>query len=107
MKGMTFMEIVKKNSEDGIVLELTGKLDTNTAPELETTITSLLVSEEVKNLELDMAGITYLSSAGLRVLLATQKKINALQGQMVITNASKTLKEVFEITGFMGILTIA
>ena len=54
-----------------------------------------------------MAGITYLSSAGLRVLLATQKKINSLQGQLVITNASKTLKEVFEITGFMGILTIA
>ena len=104
---MTFMEIVKKNNGDGIVLELTGKLDTNTAPELETAITNLLVSDEVKNLELDMAGITYLSSAGLRVLLATQKKINSLQGQLVITNASKTLKEVFEITGFMGILTIA
>ncbi len=101
------MEIVKKNNGDGIVLELTGKLDTNTAPELETAITNLLVSDEVKNLELDMAGITYLSSAGLRVLLATQKKINSLQGQLVITNASKTLKEVFEITGFMGILTIA
>lgn len=107
MEGMTFMEIVKKNNGDGIVLELTGKLDTNTAPELETAITNLLVSDEVKNLELDMAGITYLSSAGLRVLLATQKKINSLQGQLVITNASKTLKEVFEITGFMGILTIA
>ena len=101
------MEIVKKNNGDGIVLELTGKLDTNTAPELETAITNLLVSDEVKNLELDMAGITYLSSAGLRVLLATQKKINSLQGQLVITTASKTLKEVFEITGFMGILTIA
>lgn len=107
MKGMSFMEIVKKNNDDGIVLELSGKLDTNTAPELESAITSLLVSEEVKNLELDMAGITYLSSAGLRVLLSTQKKINSLQGNLVITNASKTLKEVFEITGFMGILTIA
>ena len=101
------MDIVKENSEDGIVLKLSGKLDTNTAPELEKAITELFVSEELKNLELDMAGVTYLSSAGLRVLLATQKKINTLKGQLVITNASKTLKEVFEITGFMGILTIA
>ncbi len=101
------MEIVRENNEDGIVLKLGGKLDTNTAPELENAITELLVSDEVKNLELDMAGVTYLSSAGLRVLLSTQKKINALQGQLVITNASKTLKEVFEITGFMGVLTIA
>ena len=101
------MEIVRENNEDGIVLKLGGKLDTNTAPELENSIKELLVSDEVKNLELDMAGVTYLSSAGLRVLLSTQKKINALQGQLVITNASKTLKEVFEITGFMGILTIA
>ena len=101
------MEIVRENNEDGFVLKLGGKLDTNTAPELENAIKELLVSDEVKNLELDMAGVTYLSSAGLRVLLSTQKKINALQGQLVITNASKTLKEVFEITGFMGILTIA
>lgn len=100
------MEIVKKNGADGIVLELSGKLDTNTAPELENAISNLLISEEVKNLELNMEKITYLSSAGLRVLLSTQKKINMLQGQLVITNASKTLKEVFEITGFMGILTI-
>lgn len=100
------MEIIKKNNEEGIVLELSGKLDTNTSPELEAAISNLLISEEVKNLELDMKGITYLSSAGLRVLLSTQKKINMLQGQLVITNASKTLKEVFEITGFMGILTI-
>lgn len=100
------MEIIKKSNEEGIVLELSGKLDTNTSPELEAAISNLLISEEVKNLELDMKGITYLSSAGLRVLLSTQKKINMLQGQLVITNASKTLKEVFEITGFMGILTI-
>lgn len=101
------MEIIKKNSEDGIILELSGKLDTNTSPELERAIDDLFTSDEVKNLELDMAGITYLSSAGLRVLLSAQKKINMLQGELVITNASKTLKEVFEITGFMGVLTIA
>lgn len=101
------MEIIKKNGEDGIILELSGKLDTNTSPELEKAIADLFTSDEVKNLELDMAGITYLSSAGLRVLLSAQKKINMLQGELVITNASKTLKEVFEITGFMGVLTIA
>lgn len=101
------MEIVKKNGEDGVILELSGKLDTNTSPDLEAVITDLLASEEVKNLEIDMKEVTYLSSAGLRVLLSTQKKVNMLQGQLVITNASKTLKEVFEITGFMGVLTIA
>lgn len=100
------MEIIKRNGEDGIVLELSGKLDTNTSPELEKTINELLMSEEIKNLELDMGKITYLSSAGLRVLLSTQKKINSLQGQLVVVNANQTLKEVFEITGFMGILTI-
>ena len=100
------MEIVKKNGEDGVILELSGKLDTNTSPDLEAMVTDLLASEEVKNFEIDMKEVTYLSSAGLRVLLSTQKKVNMLQGHLVITNASKTLKEVFEITGFMGVLTI-
>lgn len=100
------MDIKKSNNEEGAVLSLNGKLDTNTAPELEQEVTKLLADGSVKNLELNMAGVSYLSSAGLRVLLSTQKKINLLKGQLVITNASKTLKEVFEITGFMGILTI-
>lgn len=100
------MEIKKTVSSDGTILKLEGRLDTNTAPELEEAVKELLEKEELKNLTLDMENITYLSSAGLRVLLSTQKKINLLQGELIIANANKTLKEVFEITGFMGILTI-
>jgi len=101
------MEIIKTTGDDCVVLGITGKLDTSTSPQLEKTINELFANEETRNLELDMKDVTYLSSAGLRVLLTTQKKVNSLQGQLVITNANQTLKEVFEITGFMGVLTIA
>ena len=93
---------IKKNKEE-ITMEITGRLDTTTAPALEKTINDNL--ENVKTLVLDLKNLEYLSSAGLRVLLATQKKMQQV-GSMKITNVCELVMEVFEMTGFADILTI-
>ena len=93
---------IKKNKEE-ITMEITGRLDTTTAPALEKTINDTL--ENVKTLILDLKNLEYLSSAGLRVLLATQKKMQQI-GSMKITNVCELVMEVFEMTGFADILTI-
>ena len=80
-----------------------GRLDTTTAPKLEAELKQS-VSGVIK-LVLDFASLDYLSSAGLRVLLAAQKVMNR-QGEMVIRNVNKTISEIFEITGFSDVLTI-
>lgn len=97
------MTISTEKKEASVTLHLSGRLDTATAPELENTITVL--PQETKELTLDMAGITYISSAGLRVLLGAQKKMNKL-GTMKLTNVCEAVMGVFEITGFADILTI-
>lgn len=86
-----------------LTLTLTGRLDTTTAPQLEAELKRSIGG--VENLALDFADLEYLSSAGLRVLLAAQKVMNK-QGKMVIRNVNETISEVFEITGFSDILTI-
>ena len=85
-----------------VELALEGRLDTSTAPQLETEVKSL---EGVTELRMDFEKLEYLSSAGLRVLLMAQKKMNAC-GEMVITHVNETIMEVFEVTGFIDILTI-
>ncbi len=97
------MNIEKITNGSKLTLKLEGRLDTTTAPELEAVIKENIAG--VTNLEMDFAGLEYLSSAGLRVLLATQKTMNK-QGEMVIRNVNETINEVFEITGFIDILTI-
>lgn len=96
------MDIVKTNDNGKLTLNLTGRLDTSTAPQLEESVKDLT---NVKELVLDFAKLEYISSAGLRVLLATQK-VMGKQGSMVIKNVNETIKEVFDITGFGDILTI-
>lgn len=100
------MEITKNKNEQLVILSLNGKLDSNTSIQLEKEIDSVLVSEVFSDLEIDMKELTYLSSAGLRVLLGVQKKLNSIDAKLVITNVNDTIKSVFEITGFMGILNI-
>ncbi len=92
-------------NKDGANLAIAaiGRLDTTTAPELEATIKAEL--DGVTALTLDFAELEYISSAGLRVILGTQKAMNK-QGSMVIKNVNETVMEVFEITGFADILTI-
>ena len=97
------MKITTTKNNGCLTLELEGRLDTTTAPELETVIKNGL--EGVDRLVLDMEGLAYLSSAGLRVLLAAQKVMNK-QGKMTIHHVNETIHEVFEVTGFIDILTI-
>ncbi|MBQ5348510.1 MAG: STAS domain-containing protein [Phascolarctobacterium sp.] len=97
------MTIDKQINGSELTLSLTGRLDTTTAPELEAVIKENITG--VTNLVMDFAGLEYLSSAGLRVILSAQKTMNK-QGEMVIRNVNETINEVFEITGFIDILTI-
>ena len=93
---------IKKNVED-TTIEIVGRLDTTTAPSLEKTINEDI--NGTKNLILDLKGLEYISSAGLRVLLSAQKKMQKL-GDMKVINVCENVMEVFEITGFADILTI-
>lgn len=97
------MTIDKQLNGSELTLTLNGRLDTTTAPELETAIKENIAG--ITNLVMDFAGLEYLSSAGLRVILSAQKTMNK-QGEMVIRNVNETINEVFEITGFIDILTI-
>lgn len=95
---------IEKMKEGGkLTLALEGRLDTTTAPQLEEEVTGSLTG--VTELVLDFSRLEYLSSAGLRVILAAQKTMNR-QGKMVICHVNATILEVFEVTGFVDILTI-
>ena len=97
---MTFDKIF----EDGnLLVKVAGRLDTTTAPELETALRESI--EGVENLTFDFQDLEYISSAGLRVLLATQK-IMAAQGSMKVKNVAEPVMEVFDVTGFVDILDI-
>lgn len=98
------MTIKKKAEGEKITLELEGRLDTSTAPSLEQEIKDS-VTGEIRELILDFKGLQYISSAGLRVLLAAQKKMNR-QGSMVVKHANDMVTEVFQVTGFIDILTV-
>ena len=93
---------IKRNAEE-TVIELVGRLDTTTAPALDKTIGDDI--GDTTNLVLDIKGLEYISSAGLRVLLGAQKKMQKI-GSMKVTNVSEAVMEVFEMTGFADILSI-
>ena len=93
---------IKKSAEETII-EIVGRLDTTTAPALDKTIQEDL--GDVKHLILDVQGMEYISSAGLRVLLSAQKKMQKL-GSMKVIHVCETVMEVFQMTGFADILTI-
>ena len=97
------MTIEKTTNEGNAELKVSGRLDTTTAPQLETELTPCL--EDATELTLDFAKLEYISSAGLRVLLSAQKIMNK-QGKMALKNVNKTIMEVFEVTGFVDILTL-
>ena len=95
---------IKKTIENGAAtFLLEGRLDTATAPELESELKSSL--DGVSKLTFDMKDLEYVSSAGLRVLLSAQKMMNA-QGEMKVCHVSETIMEIFEVTGFSDILDI-
>ena len=95
---------IKKTQEDQkLTVALGRRLDTTTAPELEQSLQESLPA--LAELILDLSGLEYISSAGLRVLLSAQKRMMK-QGSMKVTNVNETVMEVFEVTGFVDILTI-
>ena len=85
-----------------VTLEITGRLDTTTAPNLESVINEL--PEDTKELIFDMSGVEYISSAGIRVLLGAYKKMNLNQGLMRIEKANDMVHDVFEMTGLLELI---
>ena len=94
------MTIENKMENGKMILKISGRIDTQTAPELEKTMEDM---EDCKELILDMAELEYISSAGLRVILKAQKLMNT-KGEMKLTGVNESVMEVFEITGFSDIL---
>lgn len=86
-----------------LTIKLIGRLDTTTSPQLEEEIAASI--GDVQKLVLDLGQLEYISSAGLRVLLKSQKLMGRTR-RMTLVNVSETIKEVFELTGFMDYLTI-
>ena len=98
------MLTISKTIENGkALLKPEGRLDTVTAPEMENVIKEILPG--LVELTIDFTKLTYISSAGLRVLLSAQKAMNK-QGKMTVLNVNETIMEIFEVTGFSDILTI-
>ena len=97
------LNIVKNLEDTKLSVALEGRLDTTTAPELDNSLKESIA--EVKELIFDFAGLEYISSAGLRVLLSAQKTMNQ-QGSMKLIHVSSEVNEIFEVTGFSDILTI-
>ncbi len=97
------MTIQKTQNEKALTIALEGRLDTLTAPELEAVLNDALADAE--ELTFDFEKLDYISSAGLRVLLAAQKKMNR-QGTMKVIHTNEMIREIFEVTGFSDILTV-
>lgn len=99
------MKIEKKIQDETVTLAIQGRLDTTTAPELEDEINGL--GDSFQELVLDCGELSYISSAGLRVLLSAQKAANANGSRMTLTHVNEEIMEVFDMTGFSNFLTIA
>jgi anti-anti-sigma factor len=99
------MEIVMTKEKNVTVISLKGRLDAVTSPVLEKDLTELLAGEE-KTLVVDMGDLDYISSAGLRVLLAATKRLKGKQGKLFLASLKNVVKEVFDISGFSSIIPI-
>lgn len=97
------MKIIKTRNGNSLIIELQGRLDTLTSPELEAVINTEL--DGVNELTIDCRYLEYISSAGLRVMLCAGKQMNG-KGAMKVVNVNDMVNEIFEITGFSEILTI-
>ena len=93
------MTIQTIKNEDALTVSVTGRLDTTTSPELDEELKKSL--DGIRDLTMDLEGLEYISSAGLRILLSTQKTMNQ-QGTMKLINVSSMVMDVFEVTGFAG-----
>jgi anti-sigma B factor antagonist len=99
------MQVTLKDVDEVSVIVFDGNLDTNTAPQAQEQIDQVIDGGSVKLL-INFENLNYISSAGLRVLLATAKKLKAASGDLKICNLNETVQEVFDISGFSTILTV-
>lgn len=99
------MNITKTVAENTVTLTLVGRLDTVTSTLLSTEL-DIVFAGSSPNLVFELSGLDYISSAGLRVFLTAQKKVKASGNEMKITGANESVKEIFEVTGFAGIMNI-
>ena len=97
------MTINQNRTDSSLIVSPVGRLDTTTAPELEQALSDSL--DGITELTLDFGGLEYVSSAGLRVLLSVQKRMQK-QGSMKLVHVGEMIMEIFEVTGFSDILTI-
>ncbi len=97
------MEILKDKNGGTLTISLSGRLDTLSAPRFEEELKASISG--ITELVLDLANLEYMSSAGLRILLSAQKTMNT-QGKMIVKNVNDTIMEIFEVTGFIDIITI-
>lgn len=97
------MEINKSRDGNKLKVSVSGRVDTATSPQLTAELENL---SGVETLELDLSGVPYMSSAGLRCLLVTQKAMMKSGGEMVISGVVPAVREVFDITGFSDIFTL-
>lgn len=97
------MTIEKVKNNGGLLIALEGRLDTRTAPQFESELKGSI--DGIKELTLDFAKLEYISSAGLRILLWAQKAVDK-EGKLVIRNVNEIIMEIFEVTGFIDILSI-
>lgn len=97
------LKIVKKKDGTNLVIDLIGRLDSNTSKELEDDLNGVL--DGITALTFNFKELEYISSAGLRILLSCQKVMNK-QGNMKVINVNETIKDIFEVTGFIEILYI-
>lgn len=98
------MEITTQEYGDKLVIRFNGQLDTGTAPQAEGEVNQYL--EQHQQVVFDLAATTFVSSAGLRVFLATAKKIKAIGGSFIVCNANEVVQEILDISGFSQILTV-
>jgi len=98
------MDIIQTQDEKAVILELTGRLDTVTSPKFQDVLLEAISLS--LDIVLDFTGVDYISSAGLRVLLLGQKNIQADGRSMTLKNVSSDVMEIFNVTGFSGMLTI-
>ncbi|MBQ7699487.1 MAG: STAS domain-containing protein [Clostridia bacterium] len=97
------MQINKIQEGTALLIKLSGRLDTTTAPDLEAEVNSSV--DGIEQITFDFTDLEYISSAGLRVLLYTHKRMSG-KGGLKITHVCETVMEIFEVTGFSDILDI-
>ncbi len=98
------MEVLINKNSGVLEVNVTGRIDTNTAPELESAINKEL--GDLKVVELNLSGVIYISSAGLRVILIFHKVLSAHGGKLIVQNANEDVMDIFDMTGFSSFLNI-